>query len=296
MVKARLSASVILVRPRPNGTYEVLLMKRQPGMVFSEAHVFPGGQWEPSDSLDVWGPRLGIAKPEVIPSTPLTAEVELNSLKITAIRETFEESGIFIGPGTLGPPVTGDFYQRCRAKGTLPDLSRLKYFTRMITAVFAPKRFDTVFFVAPVPPETQFTLSEESQSAQWLSPAELLEKAAELKLLSPQCFVTVFLAYYPLLQDLLQANPLPTTVFPLMSAITHPDNPDILVIIGYGDEEYSAPSFLPDIKGKRMRIWLESNGINFEISPGLVPYVDASPWKLEPDSNKQLQIVPKARI
>lgn len=271
-------------------------MKRKPGMVFSEAHVFPGGQWESADSLDVWGTRLGLTRPETLPSTALTSEIELNSLKITAIRETFEESGIFMGPGTLGPPATGDFYQLCKEKGVWPDLGRLRFFVRMITPELALRRFDTVFFIAAVPQGTGFTLSEESQSAQWLSPAELLDRAAELHLLPPQCFVTVLLAYYPLFSDLMQADPLPNTVFPLMSAIMHPEKPKVVVIVAYGDEEYPVPAFLPVIKGKRMRIWMESNGIHFEISPGLVAYVDRAHWELVPDSNQRLQIVPKARL
>ena len=296
MDQARLSASLILLRPRACGSYEVLLMQRKQGMVFSEAHVFPGGKWETSDSLEVWEPLLGLTRPETLSSTPLTAEIELNSLKITAIRETFEESGIYIGSGALGPPVSGDFYQLCREKRALPDLGRLRYFVRMITPQNTLRRFDTVFFIAAVPQGTEFTLTEESQSAQWLSPAELLDRAAELQLLPPQCLATLLLAHYPLFSDLMQANPLPTTVFPLMSAIIHPENPKWVVIVAYGDEEYPVSAFLPEIKGKRLRIWMEPNGIHFEISPGLVPYMDRAQYRLVRDFNKRLQIVPKTRL
>lgn len=296
MVEAKLSASLIITRPRANGTYEVLLMKRSKGMVFSEAFVFPGGLWDPQDSLDLWGPRLGL-RPKVIPKTPATSEVDLNSFKITAIRETFEESGIFIGPGNLGPPKTGDFYELCKSKGTLPDVTRLRYFTRMITPLFVPKRFDTVFFLTSVPTGTSFTLSSESQAAEWLSPEELLNRAAELRLLPPQGFATVLLAHYPIFNDLMQAEVLPTTVFPLMGAIAHPEKPGVVVIVAYGDEDYEVPEFLPEVKGKRMRVWMDVNGINAQISPGMVPFIDSSPYRLLPDSaTGRLRITPKARL
>lgn len=292
---ARLSASLLIARPCPDGMYEILLTQRKKGMIFSEAFVFPGGKWEPADSLNVWGERLG-TRPEVVPGTPLTRELELNSLKVTAIRETFEESGIFIGPGSLGLPVSGDFYQLCNRKGLLPDLSRLRYFTRIVGPIGYPPRFDTVYFLTTVPAATHFTLTEESQSAQWLRPAELLERAVDLRLLEPQCLLTVLLAHYPLFQELVRAEPLPVLKFPLMSVLRHPELEGGYVVIAYGDEQYPTPSFLPQIQGHRFRICLQRTGIQYEISPGLLPFLDSSPWTLLPDSTGRLRIQPKVRL
>lgn len=292
---ARLSASLLLVRPCPDGTYELLLMQRKKGMTFSEAHVFPGGKWEPADSLQTWGKRLGIG-PEVVASTPLSQEMELNSLKITAIRETFEESGIFIGTGWLGKPVSGDFYGLCMEKGAIPDLSRLRYFNRTIGPLGFPPRFDTVYFLTFVPINTQFTITEESQSAQWLRPVELLERAAELNLLQPQGFLAMLLAHYPLFQDLVQAGPLPVLRFPLVSVLMRPELLHGYMVVIYGDEEYPTPSFLPKIPGKRFRIWLDTAGFHYEISPGLIPFLDSSPYTLMRDPSGRLRVQPKSLL
>ena len=295
MMDAHLSASLLLVRPCSDGSYELLLMQRKKGMTFSEAHVFPGGKWEPADSLQTWGKRLGIG-PEVVASTPLTQEMELNSLKITAIRETFEESGIFIGSGSLGKPVSGDFYGLCIEKGAIPDLSRLRYFTRIIGPLGFPPRFDTVYFLALVPINTQFTITEESQSAQWLRPVELLERAVELKLLQPQGFSALLLAHYPLFQELMQAGPLPVLRFSLISVLMRPGVLHGYMVVMYGDEEYPAPSFLPTITGKRFRIWLEATGFQYEISPGLLPFLDSSRYTLLREPSGRIHVQPKSLL
>lgn len=264
-------------------------------MTFSEAHVFPGGKWEPADSLLTWGQKLGIG-PEIVASTPLTQEMELNSLKITAIRETFEESGIFIGSGSLGKPESGDFYRLCMKKGSIPDLPRLRYFARIIGPLGFPPRFDTVYFLTFVPSHTQFTITEESQSAQWLRPVELLERAAELNLLQPQGFSALLLAHYPLFQELMQAGPLPVLRFSLVGVVMRPAILHEYMVVMYGDEEYPTPPFLPKITGKRFRLWLDTSGLQYEISPGLIPFLDSSPYTLIRELSGKIRVQRKSLL
>ena len=295
----KLAASLIVAKPLANNSYAVLLMKRKKGMIFSEAHVFPGGHWETSDSLSQWGPLLS-AQPDLVQRTPATPELELNTMRIAAIRETFEESGIFIGPKPLGPPVTGDFMQLCKEKNSLPDLTRLKYFSRIITPVGgARKRFDTVFFLTVVPGDTQFTLTEESESAEWLTPLQILNLADKGKiiLLPPQIFLISLLALYPTLGELLPAIPREgISLFPIPHIRKDPQDPNTVLVMMHGDELFPSPAFLPPpAAGKRHRLYMTKKpGLRAEISPGLLPFMDNAPWTMTKNAQGEFQLVRKA--
>lgn len=297
--KFKLSSSLIVAKPLPDNSYALLLMKRTKGMIFSGAHVFPGGHWETADSMTHWGPVLGL-QPDIIPKTPATPELELNSMRIAAIRETFEESGIFIGPRPLGPPVTGDFLKLCREKNSLPELARLKLFSRIITPVGGAKqRFDTVFFFTFVPADTDFTLTQESESAAWLTPLQILNLANKGKiiLLPPQIFLITQIAHYSTVSELTPMLSIGINLFPIPSIRKHPDDPNTTLVIMYGDELYPTPFFLPPVQGKRHRLYLTKQpGIRLEISPGLVPFMDAAPWQLVKDANGEFRLITKSRL
>ena len=289
----KLAASLILIRPRIDRTYELLLMKRKKGMVFSQAHVFPGGRWEPTDSMSHWGSYLGLT-PEIIPQSAHTPEIELNSTKLAAIRETFEESGIFVGLGSLGPPVTGDFLQLCRAKHAKPDVSRLHFVSRIVTPYGMKQRFDTVFFIAFVPADAQFTLTDESESAAWLSPLEVLNLAQDKKmmLLPPQVYLSILLAHYPTVTDLANALDRLTLTNMLPEIVPLPDEKGYIDALP-GDDLH------PTSKGsgrKHRNYWRKSAGIDFEISPGVVPFIDQSPWALHKSTGHKFTLQPKSRL
>jgi len=297
--KFKLSSSLIVAKPLPDNSYALLLMKRKKGMIFSEAHVFPGGHWETADSMTHWGPVLNL-QPDLIPKTPATPELELNSMRIAAIRETFEESGIFIGPKPLGPPVTGDFLKLCREKNSLPELARLKLFSRIITPIGgARQRFDTVFFFTFVPADTEFTLTEESESAAWLTPLQILNLADKGKiiLLPPQIFLIMQIAHYSTISELTPMLSTGINLFPIPFIRKHPDDPNTTLVLMYGDELYPTPSFLPPVHGKRHRLYVTKQpGLRSEISPGLVPFMDAAPWQLVKDANGEFRLITKSRL
>lgn len=292
----KLAASLILIRPRIDSTYELLLMKRKKGMVFSQAQVFPGGVWESSDSLTHWGSYIG-RTPEILPKTAHSNAVELNSLRIAAIRETFEESGIFIGSGDLGPPVTGDFLRLCMQRHAKPDLSRLHYLWRVVTPYGFKPRFDTVFFVAVVPAGTEFTLTEESESAAWMSPLEVLHLAETRKatLLPPQVYLSIILSHHLSVEELLNA---------LATVECRVVVPQIQVLSGGkgyldifpGDEKYSLETDILSRPGQRHcnRVHKDS-GIEFHISPGVNPLVDCSKWRLV-KNNHTFSLQPRSKL
>lgn len=193
------SATVILLREPSPERLEVLLVARHTeSRAFAGAHVFPGGLLEPGD-----------ASPDVLRTlTPTTAAARLDGAAsldaaraffVTTIRELFEEAGILLADrdgrqlGFSDPTVRERFaaHRRALLDGTLPFaelLARerltlrgddLRYFSRWITPVHAPRRYDARFFAAPVPPDQEPLHDErETTSAEWWTPADALAGSA----------------------------------------------------------------------------------------------------------------------
>jgi len=153
-----LAASVILLRDDP---FEVLMMRRHAGASFMpNAWVFPGGIAEELDR-------------------------ELGGLKITAARETFEETGVWLGAplpdadGRRHRLLTRDLSIRDILDVAPLDLDRLVPTSRWITPVGVPKRFDTYFFLAKVPRDVVATAEQnEAVDVTWIHPADALTKHA----------------------------------------------------------------------------------------------------------------------
>jgi len=115
------AASVIVLRDAP---FEVLLLRRHEKSSFvPNAWVFPGGIAEEAD------------------------------MRATAVRETFEETGLRLEPDAL------------------------VWTSRWITPEGIPKRFDTYFFVAAVPRDAVVTIDgQEIVESMWIAPAEALAR------------------------------------------------------------------------------------------------------------------------
>ena len=130
MLEPRPAASLILLHDSP---LEVLMLRRNPNASFApDFWVFPGGMLEERDGGD---------------------------FRATAIRETFEETGIAID-----------------------DVERLVWTSRWITPVGSPKRFDTYFFLATAPSTTVTVDNAEIVDHIWIRPADALQR---LKMIFP---------------------------------------------------------------------------------------------------------------
>ncbi|UXI18723.1 hypothetical protein NH340_JMT04666 [Sarcoptes scabiei] len=181
--------------------YKLLMVKRSSkSSFFASAYVFPGGQIETSDfdykwynlfekcgidqtkldliSTDVIGPRPPIvSKPLIFNHEKSLASQCLNTdiaLRISAIRETFEEAGILLLTDpkksnlssfqTLSleeisnfdlvgwqEKVRGNssqFYELCNFLNMVPDVWNLYEWSNWLTPVnIGHKRFDTIFYI-----------------------------------------------------------------------------------------------------------------------------------------------------
>ena len=139
------AATLIVTRPA-GGRTEVLMGRRAAGHVFMASKwVFPGGRIDPSDfRIEAAG---DLPKPSQALLTREMPARRARALALTAIRETFEETGLRLArpapPASIAGPWRG-----FRAVGALPDLSALTYIARAITPPGRTRRFDARFFMA----------------------------------------------------------------------------------------------------------------------------------------------------
>lgn len=142
-MKPRDAATLIIVREQR----EVLLGVRSAGHVFMpHMYVFPGGKVDPGDARVAC--PLGL-RPEV--EALLTRSVSparARALAMTAVRETFEETGLVVGrPQSQVIPSRSPHWQPFFAAGMAADLSKLEYVARAITPPNRVRRFDARFFL-----------------------------------------------------------------------------------------------------------------------------------------------------
>jgi 8-oxo-dGTP pyrophosphatase MutT (NUDIX family) len=147
--RPRDAATLILV-DRTEREPKVLMGKRHPGHKFMPGKfVFPGGRLEPDDTrMTSTGALPGRAADRLIAMVVKPRRDLARTLALTAIRETFEETGLMLGQrGSVGasvPPAWDGF----RQAGIVPALHQVAFVARAITPPRRPKRFDTRFFVA----------------------------------------------------------------------------------------------------------------------------------------------------
>ncbi len=141
-------AATLMILDRSGGEVRVLMGRRHMRHKFMPGKfVFPGGRVDPIDSriafLGDYHPAVA-TKLEHDMKGPKTA-ARARAFALAAIRETYEETGVFIGERSdTRPNATGswgDFF----ARGLIPDLSPVRVIARAITPPRRPRRFDTRF-------------------------------------------------------------------------------------------------------------------------------------------------------
>uniref|UniRef100_A0A6B2EH88 Putative nucleoside diphosphate-linked moiety x motif 19 n=1 Tax=Phlebotomus kandelakii TaxID=1109342 RepID=A0A6B2EH88_9DIPT len=199
--------------------YEVLVLKRSSKASFMpNGIVFPGGTLEDSDSSHEWltlyrdlgVPDARIAQLSQISGQrsfifqcerPIDMAREI-SLRIGAIRETFEEVGVLIAKNAqqfakeshLADSVTGfdvkewqkivhgdhrEFIRLCRELNVAPDIFGAYESANWLTpTTYGRKRFNTAFFLVALPEKPQIVTEEnEVQSSRWETPESILNRS-----------------------------------------------------------------------------------------------------------------------
>lgn len=185
----KLAATILLVRDGASGL-EVFMVQRHHQIDFATgAMVFPGGKIEASDS----DPRL---RARCTGADALDAETL--SVRVGAIRETFEECGVLLARPRGGSELVGAdrlrtiearFRDRLNADEIgLVDVvlaedlelacDLLVPYAHWVTPEMVPKRFDTYFFLVAAPPD-QIALHDggESVDSVWTTAQYALAEA-----------------------------------------------------------------------------------------------------------------------
>lgn len=174
MTDAIPAATLILLRDRPAGPPEILMVERAAAMAFAGgALVFPGGRIDPGDRALA----LAMGDGDLAP-------------RLAAIRETIEEAGIAIG-------IAGDIATMRTALNdgaVIGDLGPVDPFALTPYARWRPDHvpvrvFDTHFYVARLPddaPPAQVDATENVRTM-WIAAADALQAAdrGEATLLFP---------------------------------------------------------------------------------------------------------------
>ncbi len=192
----------MLVREGGAGPEVYLTRRASRSRFMPDAFVFPGGSVDATDRDDA---RVLLAT-----SAPRTSERRVGNetlddltLRIAAIRETFEEAGILLARDAAGAvnasasalaalrreAMAGAGFGALLASRTLrPDTGALAYYSNWITPASEPIRFDAHFFLARAP-AGQIALADaiEVHDGKWLAPAAALaaSDAGELTIRFP---------------------------------------------------------------------------------------------------------------
>jgi 8-oxo-dGTP pyrophosphatase MutT (NUDIX family) len=197
----RHAASVLLLCEQ-HGAIEVLLTRRHENLAFMGGMwVFPGGTLCPADTS---AQSLALVPESARVDCHRLLDLEGNALPsatclglaIAAARETFEETGVLLATSAEGHHCESErlarLHDRQRAIVSQPelfatslqeehlqlDVRRLIYWAHWITPSVVPKRFDTRFYLAALPPGQLATIdSIEATELCWQTPAALIAAA-----------------------------------------------------------------------------------------------------------------------
>jgi len=170
----RPAATVVVLRPgEARGPAEVLLLKRSRKVgFFPRAWVFPGGRLDAEDhTLGADGTVPGLS-------------ADHRSFAVAAIRECFEECGLWLGSGTpasdLRDRLLDTRHGIVAGDGVRPHLDRLRQWAWWATPEAEKRRYDTRFFVAMVSREESTHATHDAREtvdSAWLTAKDALHKA-----------------------------------------------------------------------------------------------------------------------
>jgi 8-oxo-dGTP pyrophosphatase MutT (NUDIX family) len=221
----RQASTVLILRPAATG-FEVFMLQRNRNTGFMpNAWVFPGGRVDEEDAQSGL-PTVGGSA--AIQAMGIPAD-QAKAFLVAAVRETFEESGLWLGQGTLTETI------RDQMMGGLPFLSALQQgdgridldcldpWAWWVTPKIESRRYDTRFFLTVVGADAQGQHDErESANSCWIDPAVALQQAnrGELPMAPPTWWSLTELAGMGTIQAVQEAVPgrIHRPIQPILSA------------------------------------------------------------------------------
>ena len=210
----RPAATIIIVRTTESGP-EVLMLKRSGRAgFFPNAWVFPGGRVDDADHhTETIGTAVGIHETD-------------NAFAVAAIRETYEEAGIWLGEGQPEPTLRAALNARTkdlRDSELVADLSRLALWSWWVTPAVEPKRYDTRFFITLLTEQEAHDVQcdeVETVEHRWVAPKQAVAEAESGKFfLAPPTYLS--------LCELAKSDDAQTLVAQAAARVIHPIIPKL---------------------------------------------------------------------
>lgn len=201
-VAPRPAATTLVLRDGPAGA-EVLMVRRSLQASFMPgAYVFPGGAVDAADGSTAAEAQATETAAQLAQRIGRVLQVGDAALAyaVAALRECFEECGLWLGADDADPARLQSLRTRLHGGEALAALAReaalplhtalLQPWSHWVTPVGVPKRFATLFFVVPAPRGQQPTVDAgETTTLEWVRPAAALE--AHVRGAFPMEFATV---------------------------------------------------------------------------------------------------------
>ena len=193
------------------------MVQRPSRGAFPGLHVFTGGKVDSADAQLV--ERISWTGPNKEEICKRLATPSALHYYLAAIRECYEEAGVLVARPNqtvfnaqqreyLQTHREQEFGSLCEHLGVALAFDELHYFSHWITPEVAPRRFDTRFFVARMPPEQEASHAPgETVGGEWVSPRLALERgdSGDWALIMPTIISLQSLARYPSVATLVAA-------------------------------------------------------------------------------------------
>ncbi len=226
-VPVRDAATVMLLRDGDHGIEVCMLQRNLDSDFVGGAYVFPGGGVDEEDA-SVEARSVCTGRDDIEASSLVGVDRGGLAFWVAAIRESFEEAGLLLALDANGEPLRLDDRDRIRRFGhhrvavdsgrrrlaeicveeqLALDVGALHYFSRWVTPLGAPRRYDTRFFVAAAP-EQQRALHDDREviGTRWLTPAAALAdlEAGRMTMIFPTVRTMVALDRFDTASDVLE--------------------------------------------------------------------------------------------
>ena len=196
----RRASTIVLARPAADGAFEIFMTRRPREMRFLGGFfVFPGGSVKRADASPAMLERCRGLSPDEARGRlgdELSAEDSVGHW-VAAVRELYEEVGVLLCVGQHDGAAAGaeaqdraaarrtallsgdvSFAELLASEGLCCDLGSPVYFYHRTTPERYAMRFDTRFFLAPLPEgQVPLEVSEEVTESLWITPGEALLRA-----------------------------------------------------------------------------------------------------------------------
>ncbi|MFN2464222.1 MAG: NUDIX hydrolase [Candidatus Dormibacteria bacterium] len=183
-----------MLRDGQAGVETLFLLRPVEAEFVPRAQVFPGGRIDEADAEDPWSELvdMSVAEAAAALGSEVVARAPARSFFIGAIREVFEETGVLLALAHGQSPdarwlasarseVHGgraSFAEVLRQASLAVRPRELVPFARWVTPEALPKRYDTFFFAAAMPPGQEAVAAPgEIASLEWVTPAAALARA-----------------------------------------------------------------------------------------------------------------------